>query len=45
VKWLYGALREMTLVGRFTSVWRLEPDGQWCVVVDKGNDVCDCGAR
>ncbi|MGZ5181637.1 MAG: YybH family protein [Ramlibacter sp.] len=32
-------------VGRFTSVWRLESDGQWRVVFDKGSDVCDCGAR
>lgn len=30
------------LVARFTSVWRLEPDGQWRVVFDKGNSVCDC---
>ena len=33
------------LVARFTSVWRLEPDGQWRVVFDKGNSVCDCGAK
>jgi ketosteroid isomerase-like protein len=33
------------LVARFTSVWRLEPDGQWRVVFDKGNAVCDCAAR
>ena len=33
------------LVARFTSVWRLEPDGQWRVVFDKGNPVCDCGAK
>jgi ketosteroid isomerase-like protein len=25
------------LVGRFNSVWRLEPDGQWRVVFDKGS--------
>ena len=33
------------VVARFNSVWRLEPDGQWRVVFDKGNPVCDCGAR
>lgn len=30
------------LVARFTSVWRLEPDGQWRVVFDKGTAACDC---
>lgn len=30
------------LVGRFNSVWRLEPPGTWRVVFDKGEDICDC---
>jgi hypothetical protein len=25
----------------FQSVWRLDPDGRWRVVFDKGCDVCD----
>lgn len=25
------------LVGRFNSIWRLEPDGRWRVVFDKGS--------
>lgn len=33
------------LVARFTSVWRLEADGQWRVVFDKGNAACDCEAK
>jgi ketosteroid isomerase-like protein len=28
-------------LGTFNSVWRLEADGQWRVVFDKGCDVCD----
>lgn len=32
------------LVGTFNSVWRLEPDGVWRVVFDKGCPVCQsCG--
>ena len=27
---------------RFTSIWRLEAPGQWRIVFDKGNEVCDC---
>jgi len=27
--------------GMFNSVWRLEPDGRWRVIFDKGCDVCD----
>jgi ketosteroid isomerase-like protein len=27
---------------RFTSIWRWEPPGQWRIVFDKGNEVCDC---
>lgn len=28
------------LVGRFTSIWRLEAPGTWRIVFDKGCDVC-----
>jgi ketosteroid isomerase-like protein len=27
-------------VGTFNSIWRLEPDGRWRVVFDKGCNVC-----
>lgn len=27
--------------GMYNSIWRLEPDGRWLVVFDKGCDVCD----
>ncbi len=26
----------------FTSIWRMDPDGAWRIVFDKGNDVCNC---
>jgi len=29
-------------IGTFNSVWRLEPDGRWRVVFDKGCPPCDC---
>jgi ketosteroid isomerase-like protein len=29
------------LIGMFNSVWRLDSDGRWRVVFDKGCDVCD----
>jgi len=29
------------LIGMFNSVWRLESDGRWRVVFDKGCSVCD----
>lgn len=29
-------------VATFNSVWRLEPDGQWRIVFDKGCGACDC---
>lgn len=29
-------------VGTFNSVWRLEPDGRWRVIFDKGCPPCDC---
>jgi ketosteroid isomerase-like protein len=28
------------VTGRFNSVWRLEPDGRWRVVFDRGSSVC-----
>jgi ketosteroid isomerase-like protein len=30
-------------VGTFNSTWRLEPDGQWRVVLDLGCPPCRCG--
>ena len=30
-------------VGTFQSIWRLEPDGRWRVVFDKGCPPCVCG--
>ena len=30
------------VVATFTSVWRLEAPGTWRIVLDKGNDACDC---
>jgi ketosteroid isomerase-like protein len=27
-------------IATFNSVWRLEPDGQWRIVFDKGSSVC-----
>jgi ketosteroid isomerase-like protein len=32
-----------TLIGRFTSIWRIEADGQWRVVFDRGCPACKCG--
>jgi hypothetical protein len=29
------------LIGRFTSIWRLEAPGVWRIIFDKGNEVCD----
>ena len=28
--------------GRFTSIWRLEDDGRWRIVFDRGCQVCRC---
>ena len=28
-------------VARFNSIWRLDPQGQWKIVFDKGSRVCD----
>lgn len=33
------------LIGRFTSVWRLEAPGRWRIVFDKGEAACDCAKR
>src|ERR1700687_266305 len=30
------------LFATFTSIWRREAPGQWRIVFDKGNDICDC---
>jgi ketosteroid isomerase-like protein len=30
------------LIGRFSSIWRLEAPGIWRVIFDRGSDVCDC---
>jgi hypothetical protein len=29
-------------IGTFNSIWRLERDGRWRVVFDKGCEVCNC---
>lgn len=33
-----------TTLTRFNSVWRLEPDGIWRVVFDRGDPPCRCAA-
>lgn len=40
-----GPVRDPTgrQVGTFNSIWRLEADGRWRVVFDKGCAVCSCG--
>lgn len=32
-------------IADFQTVWRLEPDGKWRVVFDRGNDVCEATAK
>lgn len=32
-------------VGTFTSIWRLEADGVWRIIFDKGCPPCDCGGQ
>jgi ketosteroid isomerase-like protein len=32
-------------VGTFNSVWRLDPDGRWRVLFDKGCPPCACGEK
>jgi ketosteroid isomerase-like protein len=34
-----------TQIGIFTSIWRLEPDGKWRIVFDKGCPYCEAVAR
>ena len=33
------------VTGRFNSIWRRQPSGEWKVVFDKGSPVCDCASR
>lgn len=33
------------LIATFTSIWRREANGQWRIVFDKGNDVCEKCAK
>jgi ketosteroid isomerase-like protein len=30
------------VVATFTSIWRRETPGQWRIIFDTGNDICDC---
>jgi len=30
------------VISRFNSIWRLQADGKWQIVYDKGEPVCDC---
>ena len=30
------------VIGRFTSIWRKDPDGHWRVIADQGVDACEC---
>ncbi len=30
------------LISRFNSVWRLDAQGKWKVVFDRGEEICDC---
>jgi ketosteroid isomerase-like protein len=32
-------------IGTFTSIWRREPSGDWRIIFDSGNPVCDCEGR
>jgi ketosteroid isomerase-like protein len=32
-------------VATFNSIWRLEPDGEWKIVFDKGSNACNCPTR
>lgn len=31
------------VIARFTSIWRLEADGRWRVIFDRGCPACRCG--
>ena len=33
------------LIGTFSSIWRQDAPGVWHIVFDKGNPVCECGAK
>ncbi|WP_227869733.1 YybH family protein [Undibacterium parvum] len=33
------------LIARFSSIWRLEAEGSWRIIFDKGNEVCDCSDK
>jgi ketosteroid isomerase-like protein len=32
-------------IGTFTSIWRQEAPGTWRIVLDKGEDACDCARQ
>jgi uncharacterized protein (TIGR02246 family) len=32
-----------TRIGTYNSIWRLEADGRWRIIFDKGCPPCDCG--
>ncbi len=32
-------------IGTFTSIWRQEAPATWRIVLDKGEDACDCARR
>jgi ketosteroid isomerase-like protein len=32
-------------IGTFTSIWRQEAPGTWRIVLDKGEEACDCAPR
>lgn len=32
-------------IADFQTIWRLEPDGTWRVVFDRGNDVCEAAGK
>jgi len=32
-----------TVIARFYSTWKLQPDDRWLVVFDNGYEVCGCG--
>jgi len=42
--WSSGPVRnpQGEVIGRFTSIWRLEADGRWRVIFDRGCPACRC---
>ena len=32
-------------IGTYNSIWRLESDGNWRIIFDKGCPPCDCGEK